>query len=121
MTARLSTYARLDRDESSSQNGLIGGGDTNLKKKHLNQDCPHLVPLDYKVIRYGYEDEDRGPRHWWSWFFCGTESDDDDSPFGSPKKPKRGLWWSVFGCGFLLIACTMVVVIRPSPFSLTFK
>lgn len=28
-----------------------------LKRKHLNKDCTHWVPLDYKTIIWGHEDD----------------------------------------------------------------
>lgn len=48
-----------------------------LKRKHLNKDCNHWVPLDYKTIIWGHEDQqpdiNDNKGSFIYQFFCGTK------------------------------------------------
>lgn len=96
------TYSRLPEQD------LEVVASDGLKRKHLNKDCPHLVPLNYKVIVC---DEDEPPKRSWLYrFFFGK---------GDPVKKRKRTFWSIFGCG-LLVAVSLFLIMRRATFSLDF-
>lgn len=58
------------REPSNERNPL-------LKRKHLNEDCNHWVPLDFQTIIWGYEGQpDDSKKNQGSFlyrFFCGSK------------------------------------------------
>lgn len=74
-----------------------------LKRKHLNKDCTHWVPLDFQTIIYGAPDEkDDHEDDKWSWIyrlFCGNK-----------KRKTATTILTIICCGILLTATGYYVV-----------
>lgn len=97
-----STYSRLpDQD-------LEVVTSTGLKRKHLNKDCPHFVPINYKVVIY--DEEEPEDRSWIYKFFFGK---------GSPSRKKKTIW-SVIGCS-VIVAASLFFIIRRVSQSLEYR
>lgn len=98
-----------------------------LKQKHLNNDCPHLVSLDFNVVDYEYDEDYQKPKPKRSWFYgwvyrlCfGSEVekfDDGGDEVDSGPTPRRRRLWSFVGFGCVIIL-SFYFAFKHSPYSL---
>ena len=92
-----------------------------LKQKHLNKDCPHLVPLDFQIIIYEEEEDEENEslkpkRSWLQKLFFGTKSVkavSDDIDGSKKSNNKRNALWSMIGFGCVIVLSVLVIYRRP--------
>jgi len=102
----------------------ISSTDTNdfetpsLKQKHLNKDCPHLVPLDFQITIYDNDDDEeelvKPKRSLLHRIFFGSKSEKvvTDEIDGS-KRNKRNSLWALIGFGCVIVVSVIVIYKRP--------
>ncbi|KAI1279609.1 hypothetical protein HDE_14031 [Halotydeus destructor] len=95
-------HSLLDNGLQQSTNYTGDLDDAQHKRKHLNVDCPHRVPLDFKVVSFEPDSVEEPEKH--GWFYKLLFGSKDNA-----VKKRKYIWPFLGGFSCILLVSGYIV------------